>query len=207
MRFRDRDHAGALLGERLLPLAADRPVVLGLPRGGVPVAARVAAALSAPLDVVLVRKVGVPFQPELAMGAVGEDDVVVMDDSVREWAGIDDAALTRLVSRQQQVLHEHAREFRSDRGPIDVHDRVVVIVDDGIATGATARAACEVIRARHARTVIVAVPVAPDGWVRPLAAVADVCTALFTPAHFTSVSTHYDDFSEITTDQVRRLLD
>ena len=159
--FRDRAAAGRRLAERLGYLADEDVVVLGLPRGGVPVAFEVAAALQAPLDVIVVRKLGVPYQPELAMGAIGEDGVLVLNDEVVAIAGVAEAELAALERSERAGLERLAMRFRDGRARAPLAGRTAVVVDDGIATGSTARAACQVARAHGAARVVLAVPVAP----------------------------------------------
>lgn len=178
------------------------PVVVGLPRGGVPVAAEVARSLGAPLDVIVVRKLGVPTQPELAMGAIGEDGVRVINDEVLRHAGTDDDAIRRVEERERAELERRAAAFRTGRPRIPLRGRTVVVVDDGIATGSTARAACEVARAEGAAAVVLAVPVAPRGWEDRLAGVADELVCLYTPDGFVAVGQWYDDFRATTDAEV-----
>jgi predicted phosphoribosyltransferase len=206
MRFEDRHDAGRRLADRLAGLAPDDPVVLGLPRGGVPVAAEVARALNAPLDTILVRKLGVPSRPELAMGALGEDGVRVIDATLVERLGISDRALARVESRERLELARRVRRYRGDRPPIALTDRTVVIVDDGLATGATARAAVAVARARGARRVVVAVPVAPPETVVALGEQADEVVALDTPSTLSAVGAAYVDFRPTSDEEVVALL-
>ena len=164
MVFADRDDAGRRLAARLGHLRGEPVVVLGLPRGGVPVAFQVARALGAPLDVIVVRKLGVPQQPELAMGAVGEGGVRVINRQIVRTAGVPEKDLAAVVAREQAAVEARAVRYRArwPRQPLD--GRTAVVVDDGIATGATARAACQVARAHGAARVVLAVPVAPRGW-------------------------------------------
>jgi putative phosphoribosyl transferase len=204
--FSDRQDAGRQLGARLQHLRDEPVVVLGLPRGGVPVAAEVARALDAPLDVIIVRKLGVPFEPELAMGAIGEDGVRVLNDEVVREVRITDADLARVEARERQELERRARRFRRDQPRLALHGRTAVIVDDGIATGSTARAACEVARAHGAGKVVLAVPVAPRGWEATIGAAADECVAVATPDPFYAIGLFYDDFSQTTDDEVVRFL-
>lgn len=206
--FRDRVEAGRLLGERLAALRgrADRIVVLGLPRGGVPVAAEVARALDAPLDVIVVRKLGLPSQPELGMGAIGEDGVRIVNDDVLQSARVGDAALAEVERRERAELERRTERFRSGRARVPLEGRTAVVVDDGIATGSTARAACEVARRLGAVRVVLAVPVAPPGSVTELDDAADEVVCLHTPAGFHSVGQWYTDFSQTSDDEVAALL-
>jgi putative phosphoribosyl transferase len=182
-------------------------VVLGLPRGGVPVAYEVAHGLGAPLDVIVVRKLGVPYQPELAMGAVGEDGVLVIDERTLRHTGIGADVLEAAARRETAEVERRAQRFRGDRPRIDVTGRTVVIVDDGIATGSTATAACRVARAHGAAYVVLAVPVAPRGWAADMQQEADELVALETPRHFLAVGQWYDDFSQTSDEEVAALLD
>ena len=168
MPFVDRRDAGRRLAERLMSLRGEDAVVLGLPRGGVPVAFEVARALGAPLDVILVRKLGVPFQPELAMGAIGEGGARVVNDEVLRRAGVTPSELAEVEHREQAELDRRARRYRGGRPPVGLTGRTAVVVDDGIATGSTARAACLVARAQGAARVVLAVPVAPASTVEEL---------------------------------------
>jgi putative phosphoribosyl transferase len=207
--FLDRTDAGRQLAARLAgdaALTGTPVVVLGLPRGGVPVAAEVAAALGAPLDVVLVRKLGLPGRPELAMGAVGEGGVVVVNDDVVARGGVDPAAFARVRERELTELGERARRFRGDRPPVALAGRTVVVVDDGLATGATARAACAVVRAHGAGRVVLAVPVASPRAAADLADDVDVLVALEAPRGFAAVGQAYDDFRATADDEVVQLL-
>lgn len=166
--FSDRVDAGKRLAGRLAHLRREDVVVVGLPRGGVPVAAEVARALDAPLDVIVVRKIGVPFQPELGMGALGEDGVKVLNREVMAMAGVTARELAAVEARESAELRRRAERFRAGRERVRLTGRVVVVVDDGVATGSTARAACAVARAHGAARVVLAVPVAPVDWTRRL---------------------------------------
>ena len=207
--FDDRRDAGRQLADRLAALRSEDVVVLGLPRGGVPVAFEVARVLDAPLDVLLVRKLGVPFQPELAMGAIGEGDVVVYNDRVVERTRVSPEELAEVRARERAELDRRARRYRGSRAAADLTGRSAVVVDDGIATGATARAACLVARARGARRVVLAVPVAVTDSVRSLRDVADeiVCLYLCAPGSFFGVGQFYRDFAATSDNEVGRLLD
>lgn len=200
--FADRADAGRQLGQRLQSLRGTDVVVLGLPRGGVRVAAEVAAALDAPLDVIVVRKLGVPSLPELAMGAIGEGGVrIVLPETVRR-TGVTPEALDAVERRERAELQRRAERFRGDRPRIPLTRRTAVVVDDGIATGSTARAACQVARAQGAARVVLAVPVAPFDWVRALSDAADELIALLTPRQLQAIGMWYSDFSQSADDEV-----
>lgn len=202
MRFADRHDAGRRLADLVAGLRSTDPVVLGLPRGGVPVAAEVARALDAPLDVILVRKLGVPAQPELAMGALGEEGVRVLDPGLVTRAGVSDEELARVVARERAELERRALRYRGGRPPAPITGRTVLIVDDGLATGATARAAIAVARARGAGKVIVAVPVAPPETVAALRAQADDVISVLTPSALSAIGQCYVDFSQTSDEEV-----
>jgi putative phosphoribosyl transferase len=206
MPFRDRAEAGARLAARLLPLGLEHPVILALPRGGVPVAAVVARALHAPLDVALVRKLGVPYQPELAVGAIGEGGVRVLNEDVRRAARVSDAQLAEVEAAERAELDRRAAAYRRGRPPLPIAGRTVVVVDDGIATGSTAEAACRVARARGAARIVVATPVAPPASIARLRGVADevVCVEVREP--FYAIGQWYDDFSQTSDAEVVALL-
>jgi putative phosphoribosyl transferase len=207
MLFRDRIDAGQQLAARLLNLADSQVIVLGLPRGGVPVAAEVARALGAPLDIIVVRKLGVPFQPEFAMGAIGEDGVEVINPETLQLAGITPAELDATVQRERQEIARRAMRYRGGRGRQPLDGRVVVVVDDGIATGSTARAACQVARALGAARVVLAVPVAPRGWEARIGADADEKVSVSSPPAFFAIGQFYDDFSQTSDAEVTACLD
>jgi putative phosphoribosyl transferase len=200
MLFRDRVEAGDRLGERLAHLRPASPVVVGLPRGGVPVASEVAQALEAPLDVIVVRKLGVPFQPELGMGAIGEGGIRVVNDDMVRLGRVSRAELAAVEARERAELDRRVRRFRGDHPRIPLAGRTVVVVDDGVATGSTARAACLVARAQGAARVVLAVPVAPSGWEERIGAAADELVCLATPEPFWSIGQWYQEFTQ-TTDQ------
>jgi putative phosphoribosyl transferase len=206
MPFRDRREAGRRLAERLSGLRATSPLVLGLPRGGVPVAYEVAKALGSPLDILVVRKLGVPFQPELGMGAVGEDGVRVLNADVLRQAGVNEAQLAQVEARERAEVEERATRLRGGRPAIPLQGRTVVIVDDGLATGGTARAAVRVARERGAARVILAVPVAPPETVATLRRDADDVVAVETPEPFFAIGGWYSDFSPTSDDEVVELL-
>ncbi len=202
MRFADRADAGRQLAARLDHLRSPATVVVGLPRGGVIVAAEVAEHLGAPLDLLIVRKLGVPHQPELAMGAIGEGGVRVMNEAVirhahitaDEWAGVE--------RREWDELERRVRAWRGEHPRIDLAGRIALIVDDGLATGSTARAGCRVARAAGADRVVLAVPVAPRGWTAEFEGEADELIALDTPEPFVAVGRWYENFDPTTDDEV-----
>jgi len=206
MLFTDRVEAGQELAKRLLHLRGQPVVVLGLPRGGVPVAAEVARALRAPLDVIVVRKLGVPFQPELAMGAVGEDGVRVIDPDVLRMARVSADELSAIEERERAEVDHRAGKYRAGRDRAALTGQVAVIIDDGIATGSTARAACQVARALGAARVVLATPVAPPDWKRRIGGDADEMIAVATPTPFFAIGQFYDDFSQTSDEAVVALL-
>ena len=204
--FRDRVEAGRKLGLALAGLRGKDVVVLGLPRGGVPVAAEVANALDAPLDVIVVRKLGVPFQPEVAMGAIGEGGARVLDRREVSLARVTDDDLRTVEVRERALLESRLERYRRGRAPKDLRGRTAVIVDDGIATGSTARVACKVARQLGAARVVLAVPVAPERAMDSLPE-ADQVLSLISPRDFEAVGYYYRDFSPTTDEEVVHLLD
>jgi putative phosphoribosyl transferase len=206
MRFRDRSDAGRVLARHLAHLREADPVVVGLPRGGVPVAAEVAAALEAQLDVVLVRKIGAPHRPELAVGAVGEDGVTVRNGVVLRELGLTWDDLAEQVEREREEIRRRAATLRPGPRP-DLRTRTVILVDDGIATGATVIAALRILRDLGAAHIVLAVPVAPPDSLEILAPLADEIVCPATPRRFTAVGQWYDDFTQVPDDQVRKLLE
>ena len=209
--FADRADAGRRLASMLttLPddsLLAGSVVVLGLPRGGVPVAYEIAIALEAPLDVIVVRKIGVPAQPELAMGAIGEGDVRIVNEVVMRRSGVSPAQFAEVEARERKELARRAGRFRGNRDRVPITGRTALIVDDGIATGSTARAACQVARAQGAARVILAVPIAPPSAIHALQEVADQVISLAWPEQFLAIGQFYDDFTATPDDEVVRLL-
>jgi putative phosphoribosyl transferase len=202
MRFEDRRDAGRQLADRVGWLRVEDPIVLGLPRGGVPVAAEVARTLGAPLDVILVRKLGVPFQPELAMGALGEEDVRVVDPNIVSRAGVSERELAEVEARERDELGRRALRYRGNRLPLPIAGRTVIIVDDGLATGASARAAIAVARARGAGRVVVAVPVAAPDTVAALQRVADEVISVETPSALVAIGQFYVDFGQTSDEEV-----
>jgi len=208
MRFVDRADAGRRLAHALLSYRDRDPVVLALPRGGLPVAAEIAAALAAPLDVVLVRKIGVPWQPELAMGALveGETPIVVRNDEVIRSAGIDEPDFEAARVRALSELEDARRRLVGGRPRAVIAGRAVILVDDGIATGATALAALQSIRRRGASTLTLAVPVASAEALAALKREVDDLVCLEAPAHFGAVSAFYADFRQVEDEEAAVIL-
>lgn len=202
MLFADRGDAGRRLAPKLAHLRGEALVVLGLPRGGVPVALEVARALGAPLDVIVVRKLGVPFQPELGMGAIGEGGVRVLNGEVVQAAGVSAEEIAAVEARERAELERRVRRLRGGRPRQPLAGRVAVVVDDGIATGSTARAACQVARAQGAARIVLAVPVAPPGWEERIGADADELVCVATPGMFFAIGQFYDDFLQTTDEEV-----
>ncbi len=205
-RFIDRRDAGRRMAAVLDRFRDDDPVVVGIPRGGVPVAAEVARALGAPLDVVLVRKIGAPHNPEFAIGAVGEDDVILIDPDVVRALGIAQPQLQALVSRGRAEVDERAGRFRPERAAVPVVDRTVLLVDDGLATGSTAQAAARVLRHRGASHVVLAVPVGAAQALERLRDDFDDVVCVEAPSDLVAVGLWYADFTPTTDDEVVRLL-
>jgi len=202
----DRTDAGRHLARSLERLRGSDMVVLGLPRGGVPVAFEVARALGAPLDVIVVRKLGVPYQPELAMGAIGEGGIRVSNDEVIRRGGITAQEIAAVEKRERADLDQQAGTFRAGRPHVDLAGRTAVVVDDGIATGSTARAACQVARQMGAKEVVLAVPVGAPESIESLRNVCDEVVCLYSPDFFIAVGTFYDDFRHISDREVIDLL-
>jgi predicted phosphoribosyltransferase len=212
--FRDRTDAGRQLAEMVVGRLAhpgglpggSGPIVLGLPRGGVPVAAIVAQALGAPLDVLVVRKIGMPWQPELALGAVGEHGAVVLNDHVVRASGMGGEQLDDLIRRTSAEVEDVVAQLRPGDSPPDRTDRLTIVVDDGVATGATARAAASVLRGGGSGPIIFAAPVAAHSTVEALRSCFDDVICVSTPSWFGSVGQHYAKFDQVSITQVRRLL-
>ncbi|MEA2499477.1 MAG: putative phosphoribosyl transferase [Actinomycetota bacterium] len=207
-RYVDRRHAGTALAERLAHLADDRSVlVLGLPRGGVPVAAEVARVLGSPLDVFLVRKLGVPGREELAMGAIASGGVLTVNDDVVAALNISDTMMEVVVAREHKELARREHLYRGDRPQLDLKGKTVVLVDDGLATGATMRAAVASAKLKDAGKTIVAVPVGAPQVCAELAQEADEVVSVLTPGKLIAVGFWYQDFSQVTDDEVSALLE
>ncbi|WP_280419007.1 phosphoribosyltransferase [Nocardia carnea] len=211
MLYADRVAAGRALGNELRHLRAGDslapgPLVLGLPRGGVPVAAAVREVIGGDLDILLVRKLGVPWQPELAAGAIGEQGVRVINSDVVRQTGLDTARLDAIEVEERAELERRSRVWRGDRPPIPLRDRTVVIIDDGIATGASVVVACRVARAREPRHLVVAVPVAAPEALPRIRAEADEVVCPHTPAALAGVGGAYRDFHQLADTEVTELL-
>jgi predicted phosphoribosyltransferase len=201
----DRIDAGRRLAQALTHLAGRRPIVLGLPRGGVPVAHEVALALHAPLDVLVARKLGAPDQPELAIGAIARGARYI-DPMVAAATGVTDAYLEQVATQEGQELERREYEYRRGRPPLDFTGRTVILVDDGLATGATARAAIAAIRQQGGTRVVLAVPVGAPESVDRLQHKVDELVCLEAPANFRAVSLHYHEFDATTDAEVHRYL-
>ncbi len=210
MRFRDRDEAGELLGRDLARRLATRDdvVVLALPRGGVPVGYAVARALGAPLDVFIVRKLGVPGHEELAMGAIASGGVRVLNQDVLNYLPVSQKMIDAVAAREQQELERREREYRGARPPLDVKGKSVIVVDDGLATGSTMRAAVAALRKMEPKRIIVAVPVAAESTCNDFRAegIGDDVVCLRTPEPFQAVGLWYSDFAQTTDEEVHELL-
>ena len=205
--FADRRDAGVRLADVLTGQAAAKPVVVGLPRGGVPVAAEVASRLGAPLDIVVVRKLGCPWQPELGIGALAEGRVRVLNQVLIDELRIGGRDLDAVIAREQAEVDRRVRRYRGERVPIPVDGRTVILIDDGLATGYTARAAIESMRRRGAPRVILAVPVASEESASALRESADDVVVLSTPPWFFAIGEFYEDFSQTSDEDVIALLD
>ena len=208
MLFQDRVDAGRRLAERLLPYRDRRPLVLALPRGGVPIGFEVATALDAPLDVIFVRKIGAPFQPELALGAVvgGDKPEVVINENVKALLDIPEAYIQDRCVAQLKEIERRRGLYLEDRQPLPVEGRTAILVDDGVATGATMRAALHATKRRGPAATILAVPVAPPETIELLQTEADEVICLQIPPDFAGVGQFYRDFSQIDDATVKELL-
>lgn len=209
MPFADRSEAGKRLGKALDRYRGKNVIVLALPRGGVPVAAEVASYLRAPLDLLLVRKIGVPAQPELAMGAIidGEDPIVVRNEDVIRLAWVSAAEFDKSCERELAEIERRRRLYVGDRHRVDVEGRIAIIVDDGIATGATVRAAIRGLRRRKPGSIVLAVPVAPPETIEALRKEADDVICLEEPEFFQAIGLYYRDFRQLRDQDVIALMD
>jgi putative phosphoribosyl transferase len=205
--FADRAAAGKVLAGKLSAYAGrDDVIVLALPRGGVPVAYEVAVALRMPLDVFLVRKLGAPGHEELAMGAIASGDVVVMNDEVLKLMKVPDEVIAATIDGERQELARRERAYRGDRSPIDVRGRIAILIDDGLATGSTMRAAVTAVRRLHPARIVVAVPIGAPSTCAEFRPIADEVICAVTPEPFRAVGMWYDDFSQTGDDEVSELL-
>jgi putative phosphoribosyl transferase len=207
-RFADRHEAGRQLAEAVeAAVDGEDAVILALPRGGVPVAREVAARLGAPLDVLLVRKLGVPWQPEMAFGAIATGDIVVTNEDHLKALGLGQDVIKDIIEREHAELERRERLYRDGRAPTDIRGRTVIVVDDGIATGSTMKAALKSLEKRGVKRRIVACPVAAAETVRALEEEADEVICLRTPVAFGAIGTWYDDFAPVFDSEVKKLLD
>jgi len=207
MRFRDRREAGQLLAEELHFLKGkENVIVLGIPRGGVVVAYEVAQAISAPLDVYITRKIGAPHNPELAIGAVASDGGVVLDHDLIRQLGVPESYVEEETERQRQEIKRRAREYRGDRPPLELAGKTVIVVDDGVATGATTMATLRALQKQELKELILAIPVGPPDAVKQLGKEADRVICLSTPRLFWAVGAFYAVFDQTSDEEVKRLL-
>ena len=205
--YRNRHEAGRKLARHLVELAAwEDPLALALPRGGAPVAAEVAVALNAELDVLVVRKIGLPWQPEVAMGAIASGGICVRNEAVVHALGISDRDFDRVMREEKAELRRRERRYRGDRGPIRIQNRTVIVVDDGLATGSTMQAAVAALREADPLRILVAVPVGARESVEVLRRDADEVICPETPEPFGAISAFYDDFSQVSDGEVETLL-
>lgn len=204
--YRDRRDAGEVLAGELAAYRDRDVLVLGLARGGVPVGWQVAHALRAPLEVFLVRKLGVPQWQELAMGALASGGGVVINNNLVRSLGIRDEDIEAAIAQETEELHRREQAYRGDRPPVDIENRIAILVDDGIATGASMLAAVRAVRAQRPAQVVVAVPVGPASACSELAREADDVVCASTPPGFEAVGQVFEDFHQVTDDEVRELL-
>ena len=205
--FLDREDAGRQLAEELTAYANRQDViVVALPRGGVPVAYPVAMALNAPLDIFLVRKLGVPGQEELAMGAIASGDIIILNERLVQELQIDQAEIDEVITREKQIIEIREKTYIGDRKPADMKNKIVLLIDDGIATGATILAAIAAIKKRGCAKIIIAVPVAPPDTVEMLRREVDDIVCLYTPVFFSAIGYFYMDFEQTTDQEVITLL-
>jgi putative phosphoribosyl transferase len=208
LRFRDRAEAGQLLAQQLSAYAHRADVlILALPRGGVPIAYEISQALQVPLDICLVRKLGVPGQKELAMGAIAANEVMVLNESVVRSLHISQQVILEVAAAERQELERRNRAYRKDRTAPVVENHIVILVDDGIATGATVRAAIATLKQQHPQKIVVAVPVSPPSSCKSLKAIVDEVVCLLQPPELSSIGQWYEDFSQTTDQEVCYLLE
>ena len=204
MPFRDRSDAGRKLAKALAAYKREKPVILALPRGGVPVAAEVAAVLNAPLDLILVRKIGTPMQPELAIGAVvdGGQPIVVRNEDISQLVGVSEIEFKEICAAELAEIERRRERYLGDRTRVEVRGRVTIVIDDGIATGATTRAALRATRMRNPQKLVLAVPVAPTEALVEMRQEADDVVCLEAHERFRAIGWFYEDFSPVADQQV-----
>jgi predicted phosphoribosyltransferase len=208
MPFQDRTEAGRRLAKALAGYRDRNPAILALPRGGAPVAAEIAAALAAPLDLIFVRKIGVPFQPELAMGAVvdGAAPLTVRNEDVIDAAGVSEAAFAAIRDRELAEIHRRRERYLHGRAPLDIAGKTAIVVDDGVATGATTRAALRAVRKQQPAELVLAVPVAASDTLRELRGDADAIVCLEDHTRFGAIGAYYHDFRQVSDEEVMDIL-
>jgi predicted phosphoribosyltransferase len=208
MPFRNRSDAGRKLADALAQYKDQQPILLALPRGGVPVAAEVAKRFAAPIDLILVRKIGVPYQPELAMGAVvdGGNPIIVRNEDVIRMTGISEAEFKAVCDRELAEITRRRQTYLGNRAPIEIAGRLAIVIDDGIATGATTRAALRATRMRNPKKLLLAVPVAPTDSLDELRSEADEIVCIEHHALFGAIGYYYADFSQVTDQEVTETL-
>lgn len=207
MFFRDRTHAGQLLAAKLSRYADDPDLLIcALPRGGVVVGFEVAEALNAPLDVLIVRKLGVPGQEELAMGAISSGGIRILRDDVLETCGVSPKLIEAVTAKEKRELERRERLYRGHAAPLQIQGRTVILVDDGIATGSTMLAAATAVRQKQPKRLVIAVPVAPPSACLELESQAEEFVCLAQPELFVALGYHYEDFRQVSDDEVRDLL-
>ncbi len=208
MPFKDRSDAGRKLAKALAGYKKRKPVILALPRGGVPVAAEVCTALKAPLDLILVRKLGVPFQPELAMGAIvdGETPIIVRNEDVIRAANIDEVTFNAICDAELSEIERRRRQYLDSRNRVEIAGHTAIVIDDGIATGATMRAALQATRARNPQELVLAVPVAPTSTIAELRSVADDLICLEDYEFFGAIGVYYANFRQVSDQEVIEIL-
>lgn len=205
--FLDREEAGKLLADKLMDYANNPEVtILALPRGGVPVAYEVAKKLKAPLDVFLVRKLGVPHYPELAMGAIAEGNITIFNEGILDSIPISEEAIAEVLQAETEELHRRELRYRGDKPAAVIKDKIIILVDDGMATGATMQAAITALRQKNPRQIVTAVPVAARSTCDQIESISDKLVCLHNPLHFEAVGLWYEDFSQTTDEQVITLL-
>jgi putative phosphoribosyl transferase len=207
MQFQNRADAGHMLAQKLTTYA-NRPdvLVLGLPRGGVPVAYQIARTLHVALDIFIVRKLGAPDEPELAIGAIASGGVQVFNQNVLAWLDLSGEMITKIIEKEQEELARRERSYRDKRSPLNVHNKIVIIVDDGLATGSTMQAAVQALKQQRPARLVIAVPVAPPEIYEDFKNLVDEVVCVITPPNMHAIGAWYDDFSQTSDEEVRNLL-